>query len=243
MAMFSKTGYHCPRCGYEIHESLKDGDVFSCEVCQGRYRVMLDEDTGRVGFLEQAAREIPEPLYLPKGSIRALTAIAMAVSCWALIFMSRDVPGALLSLVLTIIGYYFGFRAKVKAAGSRIFDASARPTEPLFMPPGAIRAILILGFVASGAFLIAHGRLAELKYLEFVVVLGGLIAGHIFGLILERVGATPMTLLINHVKGAAVLAVAAYLSYLLLGGGYAAVAPALLTALCAFVSFYFGSRT
>lgn len=243
MAMFSKSGYHCPRCGFEIREELADGGVFACSICGSSYKVLLDAETGEAGFIEQAAREVPEPLYLPRGSIRALVAMAVAVSCWLLIFTQRDVPGSLFSLVLTILGYYFGFRAKVKAAGSRILDPSATTTEPLFLPPGFIRGFLILGFLAAGAFLFARGRWRELKYLEFIVVLFGLIAGYLFGRIMARGGASPFSLLVNHVKGAAVLAVAAYLTYLFVLGGYAALPPVAVTVLCAFVSFYFGSRT
>lgn len=243
MAMFSKSGYHCPRCGFEIREQLDDGGVFVCSICRSSFKVLLDADTGQAGFVEQEAREVPEPLYLPKGSIRALTAMAMAVSCWVLIFTRRDVPGSLLSLVLTILGYYFGFRAKVKAAGSKIFDASAVETEPLFLPPGFIRGFLILGFLAAGGFLFARGTWRDLKYLEFTVVLFGLIAGYLFGRIMARAGVSPAYLLINHAKGAAVLAVATYLTYLFVLGGYVALRPVAITILCAFVSFYYGSRT
>ncbi len=142
--MFEKTDFHCPRCGFDIHEKLIDGGEFVCSACQSRFKVLLDDNTGKAGFYKLTDKEIPEPLYLPKGSIRALTAIAIAGACWGMIFTQKDVPGVLFSLILAIIGYYFGFRTKVKADGSRIFDPSIRKVAPLFLPGGVIRTLLVL---------------------------------------------------------------------------------------------------
>ena len=241
--MFEKTGLHCPRCGFEISEKLTDGGEFVCSACRSRFEILLDDNTGKVGFYESAGKEIPEPLYLPKGSIRALTAMAVTGACWMMIFTQKEVPGAIFSLILTVIGYYFGFRAKSKAAGSRIFDPSVRKVAPLFLPGGFIRAVLVVGFLAAGVFLLVRGKLSEPAYLEFFVILFGLIAGHIFGRILAQAGTGRWCLLINHAKGAAVLVVSAWLAWLLVSGKHSALPGPTLAALCAFVSFYFGSRS
>lgn len=55
-----------------------------------------------------------EPLNLPKGSIRSFVTLTMALSCWALVVTGRPVPAWLFSLILTVIGYYFGFRTSNK---------------------------------------------------------------------------------------------------------------------------------
>ena len=93
--MFEKKGRRCPRCGYEIRDQLQDEEVFVCSVCQSSFRVMLDKTTGRAAFCEEAAREMPEPLYLPKGSVRALAALTMSACCWILIFAARELPAPL----------------------------------------------------------------------------------------------------------------------------------------------------
>ena len=241
--MFEKTVLHCPRCGYEIREEIEGGKLFTCSLCSGRFRVMVDEEAGRAAFYEEAARQLPEPLYLPRGSIRALTALTMAASCWVRILTGRDVPGSLLSLLLTIVGYYFGFRTKVKAAGSRIFDPSVKAREPLGLPAGVIRWILIAGFVASGLVLFGRGRLGEAKYLEFFLVMGGLIAGQLFGRLSRPLRETPTGVAINHLKGVAVLAVAALLMLHFIAGLFAGMPAPAAAVLCAVVSFYYGSRT
>ena len=123
--MFEKEALHCPRCGYEIRSELADGEAFVCSVCRSGFRVILDEKSGKAAFYEEAAGQMPEPLHLPRGSIRALVAIAASASAWALIFMDKDVPGSLLSLILAVLAYYFGFRVKVEAAGSRMYDPAA----------------------------------------------------------------------------------------------------------------------
>jgi hypothetical protein len=159
-----------------------------------------------------------------------------------LIVMGREVPGYLLSLLLTIIGYYFGFRKKIETAESRILDATAKEEEPLFLPHGFIRVVLILGFVISGIVLLAKGKLTELDYLEFFVVLLGLIAGYMFARVFSDYQGTPLYIFFNHLKGAVVLAAAGYLAYLLLSGNRGSSDYVAMT-LSAVMSFYFGSRS
>ena len=239
--MFEKTGRHCPRCGYEIRDEFAQGETFVCSVCQSRFRVILDQASGKAAFYEESAGELPEPLHLPKGSIRALMALATSGCCWVLIMAGREVPAALLSLLLAVLGYYFGFRVAVKAAGSRMYDPTAVETAPLHLPGGVVRKLLIAGFVFAGGVLLYRGTMMQQpEYLEFFLILAGLVAGYIFGKIFSaaRVGRTVIAL--NHVKGAVVLAAAAYLCVLLLTGRYERTQG---TALCAVVSFYYGSRS
>ena len=239
--MFEKITYQCPNCGAVVRQDLRDGEELTCLSCTKRYKVLLDEETGKAGFVETTAKELPEPLFLPRGSIRALVTMAIALSCWMLIFMGKEVPGYLLSLLLTVIGYYFGFRKKIETAESRILDATVREEEPLFLPHGFIRVVLILGFVISGIVLLAKGKLKELDYLEFFVVLVGLIAGYVFARVFSDYQGTPSYILFNHLKGAIVLAAAGYLAYLLLSGNQAESDYTAMS-LSAVISFYFGSR-
>ena len=240
--MFEKVMFQCPACSAEVRQELEDKDKFDCMVCRRRFKVMFDKDSGKAGFIEIDKKKIPEPLFLPRGSIRSLVTVAMAFSCWILIFKKNNVPDYLFSLILTIIGYYFGFRKKIKSAGSRIFDASARVEEPLFLPHGIIRLFLITGFVVSGFLLYGSGRFKELKYLEFFIILFGLISGYIFARIFSKAKASSFYIFVNHVKGAFVLASAAYLVFLFLTGSYMnnIHIPLLLSAV---ISFYFGSRS
>jgi len=163
--MFEKNIIQCPDCSAEIRHELQDEAEFVCHACRKCYKILLDKKTGKAAFIDTDEKRIPEPLFLPKGSLRSIMTIAMAVSCWMLILKGKDVPDYLFSLILTIIGYYFGFRKKIRSAESRIFDASAKKEAPLFLPSGFIRFFLIAGFVACALFLYNKGNLKDLKYL------------------------------------------------------------------------------
>ncbi len=241
--MFEKTAYRCPCCGYEIHQSLSDGDVYACDACRRRYKVLLDEETGKAGFVEQGRPELPEPLHMPRGSIRAIVALGVGACCWVTFVLGREIPGAMLGLALTTVSYYFAFRVKTQAAGSRIFDASAQPVRPLALPGGCIRTILTLGFLVSALAAYTHGRIAEPLDVEFFLVLLGLPAGHVFARVMAKVAAPRLTVLVSHLKGLTVLAATVGLAILVLWGAAANISPAVTTTLCAVVSFYYGSRS
>ena len=240
--MFRQTFHRCPSCDTEIRQRIEDEKEVTCASCRKRFGILQDEAGGRTGLVEIEAREIPEPLYLPKGSVRALVTLLLAVSCWILVFRSTPVPAYLFSLLLTIIGYYFGFRQKVKAAESRIYDAMARAKEPLFMPPGFIRFVLIAGFCASGVWLWRRGRLGELHHLEFFAMLAGLVVGYLYARLMRPVRESSLYLLLNHLKGLVVLASAFALCALLLCGAAPDRQHVALSLSC-LVTFYFGSRS
>lgn len=240
--MFEKIVYQCPNCGAVVRQELEDRQEFDCLSCSRRYNVMLDEESGKAGFIEVTDKEIPEPLFLPSGSIRGVVTIAMSISCWTLIFRGKDVPGHLLSLLLTIIGYYFGFRKKMKAAESRILDASAKEEEPLFLPHGFVRAFFIAGFFITGIVLFSKGMFRDLKYLEFFIIILGLILGYVFARVFSNYERSALYVLMNHFKGVVVLGAALYLSYLLLTESYTDFRYVSLL-LSSVISFYFGSRS
>ncbi len=106
--MFEQQFYRCPRCGTDIHRTTEDGQDIQCLSCRRRFTLMLNEETGKAGLVEITEEDIPEPLFMPRGSIRALVTILTALSSWILMLTGRDVPGYVLSLLLSTIGYYFG---------------------------------------------------------------------------------------------------------------------------------------
>lgn len=181
-----------------------------------------------------------EPLGLPKGSIRALTTLVTAGCSWGLLFAGQPVPDYVLNLLLAIIGYYFGFR-KAHGTDGRVFDASARTAEPLGLPGGTIRLMLIAGFVISTAVLYSRGQLASAAYVEFLLILAGLIAGYFFSRALADVADTRAGRLVNHAKGVIVLIATVQLAVLLLRGH--AEQSHLGLAMACVISFYFGSRS
>jgi len=240
--MFEQASYRCPGCSSVVPKRVEDGDEFNCAACGRHFAVVMEPHSGKVGFVEILEKPIPEPLWIPRGSIRAMMTLALAITCWYLLFKGADVPDYLLGLLLTVIGYYFGFRKKMKTSESRIYDAAAKSEEPLFLPAGLVRFVLIAGFVATGVILAKAGRLGEMKYLEFFVILAGLVVGFVLAKITRRLERTNAYLAFNHLKGAVVLASCVALCAILLRGfGETQAYTGLI--LAAVVSFYFGSRS
>jgi len=240
--VFELASYRCPDCSAEIRDKLADGQQFECLNCRRAFRVLLDESTRQAGFVPLHTAAVQEPLNLPKGSVRAVATLVAAGCCWILMLAGRAVPGYLLGLLLTIIGYYFGFRQKLKSAESRILDASSQVQEPLNLPGGSIRLLLILGFAVCGVVLWARRQLIHPAYLDFFMVLAGLVAGYFFARLATGATGSPLGNLINHAKGALVLAAAVALAVVLLMG-FDAGLPHLGLILACLISFYFGSRS
>ena len=237
--MFEKERYHCPVCEAAVQHKIEDKSEFKCYGCDRRFRVLLDKEADKVAFIEISTVPIPEPLYLPRGSIRAIVTLLTAASSWILIFGSRYVPPFILFLLLMMIGYYFGFRKRIKSAQSRIFDPTAKGQEPLFLPAGTIRVFIIGGFICSGAFLYLRGML---DYVPFFAILSGLVVGYGFGKFFSKSEGNMLLVSINHLKGLVVLVAAFYLAILLIGGGYAD-SPGRALILSCVISFYFGTRS
>lgn len=241
--MFELKSCHCPTCGMEIRESLTDGQEYRCSSCQKRYSVLSDSNTGKVALVLFEESKLEEPLYLPRGSLRATTTILLAGCCWILIVRDEEVPSYLLSLLLTVIGYYFGFRKKEAMVRGRMYDASAKITNPLFLPSGIIRVFLMIGFLVTGILLWVRGRLSDLTYLEFFLILAGFAGGYLFARFLSNFEEVPTAYnFLLHLKGLVLLASVFSLVFMLLTLHYQEYAyPALICA-CV-ISFYFGSRS
>ena len=241
--MAHDTRYSCPRCDYPIRRAFAGGDVFASPECRGRFRFLLDEQTGHAAMVDQDDRPPCHPLFLPRGSVRALVSLALAASFWVLTFTGRAVPGYLMNLLLTVVGYYFGYRADADQGDVRVYDASAEVERPLALPSGVIRLVLVAGFAASGVALLAAGKLMELAYVEFFVILSGLLLGALFGKMLSKIRGSGAYMAVNHVKAVLVLGLAGLLTWILVGGRDADMSERLMVVLCSAVSFYFGSRS
>jgi hypothetical protein len=241
--VFEQPEYKCPHCGFAIGEELRGKDVFTCATCGRGYRVAEEDVTGRVVLFEDSDLPIVHPLWLPKGSVRALVGLSLASCFWMVAIAGKDVPPQLFSLVLAVTAYYFAFRVRLKAAGSRYFDPAARTVDPLHLPGGFVRGLLATGFVVSAVAVHVQGRLGQPEFLEFFVLLGGLVAGSCFRRWLESAQGTLPHNALGHFKALGVLLVASALFYLYITGAHANLPHWVLLLLSCLVAFYFGSRT
>ncbi|MFG0252826.1 MAG: hypothetical protein ACF8NJ_08140 [Phycisphaerales bacterium JB038] len=237
--------YACPFCGAAVREPFSAAAGFRCDRCKTHFQVIVDPVQEAVVFIRPEVGRGVEPLGLPRGSIRALIALLLAATAWLLIFLGRDLPLDLFTLILTIIGYYFGYRTKAKDAGDRYLDPESVSERPLYLPSGTIRFILIVGF-GLAALVLARRHGFELRQnVQFFLILAGLVLGHLFARFMGRIELTRLHTVIRHVKG--VLGLLATLTLVVLFALgldlHESIPPLAVTLLASVVSFYFGART
>ena len=184
--------------------------------------------------------ESTEPLFLPKGSLRAIAALALSITSWILMFTKQAIPNYLFGVLLTIIGNYFGHRRSTFITLVKINETDAGESHPLFLPKGFIRLFLIAGFVAGGMAAYVRGHWGEESYFTFFLILGGLVIGYIFGRLIRKMEGSLFYACLNHIKGLCLIAAAISLSFILLKNPLSGENWALY--LSCFISFYFGSR-
>lgn len=114
-------------------------------------------------------------LGLPSGSIRALLAILVFGTVWALLLLqpAAEVPDYLRDLLFIIMGHYF-------AARHRAAEAPEPGPPPLYLPRGSVRLLLVAGSIAVAALLYRRGQLTSLDRNPGAVTLllvGGFLLG------------------------------------------------------------------
>ena len=185
-----------------------------------------------------------DPLNLPRGSVRALMALALLGILWAIMLMGREIPLPLAYVTLVILGHYFGVRGAV-APG---VEGAPGGKSPLYLPRGSIRALIILGFAAVGAFLWHEGRL-EFTPQSTVFTIFILAAAFLAGFILRKIAdfltrgkmTTPRRWYENFKAIVALSATVLFVLACILGTG--GPREQNLALLCApLIVFYFGSR-
>jgi len=185
-----------------------------------------------------------DPLNLPRGSVRAIMALALLGILWAIMLMGRDIPLPLAYVTLVILGHYFGVRGAQAPGG----EGAPGGKSPLYLPRGSIRALIILGFAGVGALLWHEGRLEITpQSTAFTILL--LAAAFLAGFLLRKIAdfvtrgkmTTPRRWYENLKAIVALSATVLFVLACILGtGGAREQNLALLSA--PFIVFYFGSR-
>ena len=232
----------CPICGIGIFQKINRGSNISCGSCGNEFFVRWNRDRRDYVFVNLTEKGKGEPLGLPRGSVRAILVLSISLLCWLLFILGRDVPNYLLNLILIMIGYYFAFRgAPLTYCGSRSKTVKD-PKQPLHLPKGVVRWIVVGGFLISFIVLIATGRIGNGSYLEFFIILLGLVLGHISRK--ARVGCfkieTPSWL--RHTKALVLITITIFLFILFMGGWENKIDPLFIRLSIATIGFYFGSR-
>lgn len=119
---------------------------------------------------------------LPAGSIRALMAFLIFGTLWGYLLVrpEQELPESLRDLLFIILGHYFAVRGRAD-------DGEASGPPPLFLPRGAVRILLIAGFVAVAVVLSRQGRLLTVQKNPGVITLL-LVFGFLLGVVAQKVG-------------------------------------------------------
>jgi len=122
-------------------------------------------------------------LGLPAGSVRALLAVLVFATVWAMLLVrpSQEVPDYLSALMFVIMGHYFAAR-KRNAAIAVPGEEPGPP--PLFLPKGSIRLLLAGGSAAVAVALYQRGVLTRIDRNPGVTTLL-LVGGFLIGVILN----------------------------------------------------------
>lgn len=131
---------------------------------------------------------IPPPLGLPTGSVRAVLAFIMCASIWYLALHQLTIPAILLDSVLLVIGFYFGVRAGTGTVGAATTPAApgTKVKQPLHLPRGSVRTLLLVGFFGTIGYLLYQGKGFPDSFTLILQVMSSYVIGYVSAVIVHR---------------------------------------------------------
>ena len=199
-----------------------------------------------------SSTSIPEPLRLPRGSVRGIIALIVTGTYAYLLIQGRQVPSVLVNSVVVVIAFYFGNRAVMHPPTPGAAPGQAMPAA---LPPTPrrtkfVRGLLFLGFVGLAAWFLRSnptwdGIPADLQ--AILEVLGGYTAGLTVSWIVHRRAHESTTrkrlaTIARDIIAAGALVVSVYICIALATRQVTVFASHAEDALSLVVTFYFGSR-
>ena len=193
------------------------------------------------------------PLGLPRGSVRALLALFVVfVTCWLTVKIGpgEEIPVAVSEALFTVLAYYFATRAHATMSRAELEELLAErggETEknPLFLPTGTIRVLIILAFLGLAGYLVkAEGTERLLSATTLVLVLAFFAGQGLKHLRkwLRRNKPRKEAGAFEHLKAGVGVAVGIAFVWLYVSGHYTSAPPQTHKLFLGFIIFYFGSR-
>lgn len=194
---------------------------------------------------EPPLRQTTQPLGLPSGSVRAVIALTLCASLWYQVLVGGTIEPILVESALLVVGFYFGVRS---GTGPPISPSTMeRVRQPLFLPRGSIRVVLLLGFFGVIAYMWYQNRAFPEAFILILEVLASYVIGYVLSVIIarrQRAGKRPSRAMAVFRNVNALLAMTAcgYLCGTLLFGWPKFMPEYTGNALAWIVAYYFGSR-
>lgn len=138
----------------------------------------------------QAPSTQVHPLFLPKGSVRALASLMVVGTAWIIIFLGESErllqEIEFINVVILVVSFYFGVR---RTAVGMTGGKPVTQADPLYLPRKAIRTIMLLGFLLVVIYLGAEEGWEEIPPFLFTIFL--IIIGYFIGMgvneLIERI--------------------------------------------------------
>ncbi len=187
---------------------------------------------------------LPEPLRLPRGSVRGLLALGLMGTFGYLVFRGTgSLPAVLVNSVVVALAFYFGSHGPAAQAAAASAPGTAAPTHR----PRIVRALLLAGFGGLAAWLVWTGLAIPAEFLQVLEVLGGYVLGMTLAWFFHRrvresLVSRRVALVFRDLSAAAALALTAVACYGFVSGALGSLANDVEQALSLVITYYFGSR-
>jgi len=191
------------------------------------------------------------PLALPVGSVRAILALVLCGSLWYLVLKDFSPLPVLVDSALLVVAFYFGVRSTAPPSAP-VVPTSVPVKQPLHLPRGTIRGILLFGFFSVIASLWIKNRPLDANFILILQVLGSYLVGLVINQLVEwrrrsGKGAIRAIVIWRDLNALAAIALTLYICGVLVRVWAELLPPAYqpytTNALAWVTAYYFGSRT
>ncbi len=186
---------------------------------------------------------LPEPLRLPRGSVRGFLALGLMGTFAYLITQKTEAPAVLVNATVVVLAFYFGTRGPLGST-----TPASATAQPGLRRPRIVRGFLLLGFGGIAAWVLWKGVTPyPAQLLQVLEVLGGYVIGLSLSWVFHRrAHETPsrrrIAVVFRDLSAAGALALVGFACYGFATGTISTFGTYVEDALSLVITYYFGSR-
>ena len=156
------------------------------------------------------------PLWLPRGSVRAILTLSVAITTLYMIAIAREqIPQSLGNVLIVSVAFYYSTRASILPSTEtpkKIDTSSNREPAPLFLPAKTVRITLAMIMAISiGIVAFTHQEIPIFIITVFITIIGyvlGMIVKEIIGrLFPPKPGRNKAKEIIGHLQAGIIIAI------------------------------------